>query len=235
MIKRRRENGMTDILLVEDHGELNQLMRIFLEREGFLVQSVFSGEEALAFLEREQARLILLDVALPGMDGFAVCSAVRERNNTPILFLSARVDKEDKINGFQQGADDYVEKPVDMDLLSARVKALLRRSYDMHKESTVLCSGAVSINQEAQRVFLQGKELALTGKEYELLLLFVKNPGKVLRKEYLFHAVWGADSFSESQTLTVHVKTLRDKIEEDPRKPRRIVTVWGTGYKYEEI
>ena len=186
---------MTDILLVEDHGELNQLMRIFLEREGFLVQSVFSGEEALAFLEREQARLILLDVALPGMDGFAVCSAVRERSNTPILFLSARVDKEDKINGFLQGADDYVEKPVDMDLLSARVKALLRRSYDMHKESTVLCSGAVSIDQEAQRVFLQGKELA----------------------------------------LTVHVKTLRDKIEEDPRKPRRIVTIWGTGYKYEEI
>lgn len=226
---------MTDILLVEDHEELNQLMRIFLEKDGYSVISALSGEDALACLETETVKLIILDVALPGMDGFAVCADVRKRSNTPILFLSARVDKEDKMNGFLQGADDYVEKPVDMDLLSARVKALMRRSYDLKQQNMVIHSGAISIDKEARQVFLAGRELVLTGKEYELLVLLAENPGRTLKKEYLFGKIWGKDSFSEEQTLTVHVKMLRDKIEEDPRKPRRIVTIWGTGYRYEEI
>lgn len=226
---------MTDILLVEDHEELNQLMRIFLEKDGYSVISALSGEDALACLVTETVKLIILDVALPGMDGFAVCADVRKRSNTPILFLSARVDKEDKMNGFLQGADDYVEKPVDMDLLSARVKALMRRSYDLKQQNTVIHSGAISIDKEARQAFLAGRELVLTGKEYELLVLLAENPGRTLKKEYLFAKIWGEDSFSEEQTLTVHVKMLRDKIEEDPRKPRRIVTVWGTGYRYEEI
>lgn len=226
---------MTDILLVEDHEELNQLMRIFLEKDGYSVISALSGEDALACLATETVKLIILDVALPGMDGFAVCADVRKRSNTPILFLSARVDKEDKMNGFLQGADDYVEKPVDMDLLSARVKALMRRSYDLKQQNTVIHSGAISIDKEARQAFLAGRELVLTGKEYELLVLLAENPGRTLKKEYLFGKIWGEDSFSEEQTLTVHVKMLRDKIEEDPRKPRRIVTIWGTGYRYEEI
>lgn len=226
---------MTDILLVEDHEELNQLMRIFLEKDGYSVISALSGEDALACLRTETVKLIILDVALPGMDGFAVCADVRKRSNTPILFLSARVDKEDKMNGFLQGADDYVEKPVDMDLLSARVKALMRRSYDLKQQNMVIHSGAISIDKEARQVFLAGRELVLTGKEYELLVLLAENPGRTLKKEYLFGKIWGKDSFSEEQTLTVHVKMLRDKIEEDPRKPRRIVTIWGTGYRYEEI
>ena len=223
------------LLIVEDDRLIAEAAADYFTGKGWRVETTEDGVQALEMLEVQSFHLVLLDVMLPNRDGFAVCRQIRKSCDVPIIFITARVLEEDKLNGYSLGADDYVEKPVDMDLLSARVKALLRRSYDMHKESTVLCSGAVSIDQEAQRVFLQGKELALTGKEYELLLLFVKNPGKVLRKEYLFHAVWGADSFSESQTLTVHVKTLRDKIEEDPRKPRRIITVWGTGYKYEEI
>ena len=226
---------MTDILLVEDHEELNNLMRIFLERDGYLVKGVSSGEEALEFLASEKAKMIILDVILPGMDGFAVCAAIREKNNTPILFLSARIDKEDKMNGFLQGADDYIEKPVDMDILSAKVNALMRRNYSLKQENTVIHSGAVSIDKEAKQVFLKGQEIPLTVKEYELLTLLAENPGKTLRKEYLFNEIWGMDSFSENQTLTVHIKMLRDKIEEDPRKPKRIVTVWGIGYKYEEI
>ena len=226
---------MTDILLVEDHEELNELMRVFLEREGFLVQGVFSGEEALSYLEANRVKLVILDVSLPGMDGFAVCAAIRKQCNTPVLFLSARVDKEDQINGFWQGADDYVEKPVDMDILCARIRALLRRNYELKKENAVIYSGALSIDKESKRVFMDRRELSLTVKEYELLELFAENPGKTLRKEYLFDRIWGTDSFSENQTLTVHVKTLRDKIEKDPKKPERIVTVWGIGYRYEEI
>ncbi|MDE7062419.1 MAG: response regulator transcription factor [Lachnospiraceae bacterium] len=226
---------MTDILLVEDHEELNQLIRMFLEREGYLVQSVRSGEEALEFLEEEKAKLILLDVSLPGMDGFAVCAFVRERSNTPVLFLSARTDKEDQMNGFLQGADDYVEKPVDMDILCAKIKALMRRNYSLGRGNTLIHSGAISIDKEAKKVFLKQREIPLTQKEYELLTLLVENPGKTLNKEYLFGQVWGMDSFSEEQTLTVHIKMLRDKIEEEPKRPKRIQTVWGIGYRYEEI
>ncbi|MDE6846235.1 MAG: response regulator transcription factor [Lachnospiraceae bacterium] len=226
---------MTDILLVEDHEELNELICVFLRREGYLVKGVFSGEEALDYLSERRVKMVILDVSLPEMDGFAVCASIRENSNTPILFLSARVDKEDKMNGFMQGADDYVEKPVDMDILCAKIKALIRREYSLKQENTMIHSGSISIDTEAQQVFVHHKKIALTVKEYELLLLLAQNPGKTLRKEYLFDRIWGADSFSENQTLTVHIKTLRDKIEEDPRKPERIQTVWGVGYKYEEI
>lgn len=225
---------MVDILLVEDYEELNELIRLFLEREGYSVKGVFSGEEALAFLEEDKAKLVILDVSLPKMDGFAVCAALREKSNIPVIFLSARVDKEDKINGFLQGADDYVDKPVDMDILCAKVTALMRRNYDLKQENTVVHSGAITIDKEAKQVFLDKKEIAVTVKEYELLLLLVENPGKTLNKEYLFNQIWGMDSFSENQTLTVHIKMLRDKIEENPKDPQRIKTVWGVGYKYEE-
>lgn len=226
---------MTDILLVEDYGELNTLMCTFLEKAGYRVKGADTGEAALEFLEREAVKLVILDVMLPGMDGFAVCGAIRERSSVPILFLSARVDKEDQMNGFLLGADDYVEKPVDMDILQAKVAALMRRNYDLKQKNTVLDSGALSVDKEAKQVFLDHREVVLTGKEYELLLLFVENPGKTLHKDFLFQRVWGIDSFSENQTLTVHIKTLRNKIEEDPSQPKRILTVWGVGYRYEEI
>ena len=124
---------------------------------------------------------------------------------------------------------------MDMDILSARIRALLRRNYDLKRENAVIHSGALSVDKESKRVFIGQREIFLTVKEYELLVLFAENPGKTLRKEYLFGAIWGVDSFSENQTLTVHVKMLRDKIESDPKKPERIVTVWGIGYRYEEI
>lgn len=226
---------MTDILLVEDHGELNMLMCTFLKKAGYQVKGVCTGEEALAFLAKERVKLVILDVMLPGMDGFAVCGAIRERSSIPLLFLSARGGKEDQINGFLLGADDYVEKPVDMDILLAKVTALMRRNYELKQKNSMLYSGGLSIDREAKQVFLNQREVALTGKEYELLELLVENAGKVLHKEFLFQQIWGTDSFSENQTLTVHIKTLRDKIEEEPRRPRRILTVWGVGYKYEEV
>ena len=226
---------MTDILLLEDQKELNSLMCTFLEKAGYTVKGVFTGEEALQFFEENQVKLVILDVMLPGMDGFAVCSAIREQSSVPILFLSARIEKEAQMNGFLVGADDYVEKPVDMDILLAKVMALMKRNYDLKQKNILLHSGELSIDKEKRQVFLKHKEIVLTIKEYELLLLLVENPGKTLHKDFLFDKVWGMDSFSENQTLTVHIKTLRDKIEEDSKHPKRIQTVWGVGYKYEEI
>lgn len=226
---------MTDILLVEDSQELNRLMSAFLEKAGYQVRGVLTGEEAEAFLKEEQAKLLILDVMLPGIDGFALCGRIRETNSVPILFLSARVSKEDKINGFVAGADDYIEKPVDMDILVAKVAALMKRNYDLKQKNTIIHSGALSIDKEKRQVFLKEKEISLTAKEYELLELLVENPGKTLQKDFLFQKIWGMDSFSENQTLTVHIKMLRNKIEEDKQHPKRIQTVWGVGYKYEEI
>ncbi len=226
---------MVDLLLVEDNVELAALICTFLKKDGFSIINVDSGEKALEFLEKDTAKLVLLDIMLPGIDGFTVCSCIRKNHNTPIIIMSAKVDKEDKMNGFTLGADDYIEKPVDVDILSAKVTALMKRNYELKEKRTIINSGAISINKSANEVYLGKKLLNMTSKEFELLLLLVENPGKTLRKDYIFNKIWGADSFSEDQTLTVHIKMLRDKIEEDPRKPKRIVTLWGVGYKYEEI
>lgn len=214
---------------------MSGLMGKFLTKDGYSVQCAYDGETALAVLADTKVRLVLLDIGLPGMDGFAVCADIRRRQDIPILILSALTDKENKINGFSLGADDYIEKPVDMDILRAKIAALFKRFYAVSDHPAVLHSGAVVINQDTMQVTFHGKPLSLTIKEYDLLLLLVENAGKTLSKEYLFSQVWGADSFSESQTLTVHIKMLRDKIEEDSKAPRRIRTVWGVGYRYEEI
>lgn len=226
---------MVDLLLVEDNLELADLICTFLNKDGFSIINVDSGEKALEFIEKEAAKIILLDIMLPGIDGFAVCSTIRKNHNTPIIIMSAKVDKEDKINGFTLGADDYIEKPVEIDILSAKVSALMKRNYELKEKRTIINSGAISINKEANEVYLNGRLLTMTSKEFELLLLLVENPGKTLRKDYIFNKIWGADSFSEDQTLTVHIKMLRDKIEDNPKRPERIITLWGVGYKYEEV
>lgn len=226
---------MKDILLVEDNEELAELIQVFLIREGYSVYWVSNGEDAFAYLKKHAAGLLLLDIMLPGIDGFAVCRAVREHESMPILIMSARSDKADQLKGYELGADDYMEKPVDPEILSAKVKVLLQRSYRSSLQSDVKISGALVIHQDSRKVYLKGKRLELNVKEYELLSLFVLNPEKTLRKEYIFGQIWGMDSFSENQTLTVHIKMLRGKIEENPRDPERIKTVWGVGYRYEEI
>lgn len=226
---------MKDILLVEDNWELADLIKTFLVRDGYQVELKESGEEALDFLKESRVKLILLDVMLPGIDGFGFCKAVRRESNVPIVIMSARVNKEDKMNGFAMGADDYIEKPVDIDILRAKISAMMKRAYELKQKNALLYSGAVTIDKDAKKAFFHGKELLLTGKEYELLLLFTENPGRTLSKEYLFDRIWGAESFSENQTLTVHIKMLRDKIEEESKNPKRIMTVWGVGYRYEEM
>ena len=225
---------MIDILLVEDHRELAQLIVSFLKRDGFQVHHVESGEAALSYLAQTEVRLLLLDIMLPHMDGFTVCKKVREHKAVPILIMSARKDRNDQLNGYELGADDYIEKPVDPQILAAKIRAVLQRTSDLHRNETISCCGVV-IERAQHRAFVDGNLMELNAKEFELLTLLVSNAGKTLRKEYIFASIWGMDSFSEQQTLTVHIKMLRDKIEKNPKQPQRIKTVWGVGYRFEEV
>ena len=220
---------MVDILIVEDNKEISELLADFLKKEGFLVSVAPSGEEAMDKFAKYGARMVLLDIMLPGMDGYAVCSEIRQNSNVPIFILSAKTAKDDKINGLLLGADDYIEKPYDIDILIAKVKGLFARRYS----SDEISSGNITINKADYKVYKDGELVEMTIKEYELMLLLVENEGKVLTKEFLFGRIWGFDSDSEQQTLTVHITRLRQKIEEDPKSPKRIVTVWGKGYKFE--
>ena len=223
------EAGASHILIVEDNKEISELLADFLKKEGFLVSVAPSGEEALDKFGKYGARMVLLDIMLPGMDGYAVCSEIRQNSNVPIFILSAKTAKDDKINGLLLGADDYIEKPYDIDILIAKVKGLFARRYS----SDEISSGNITINKADYKVYKDGEPVEMTIKEYELMLLLVENEGKVLTKEFLFGRIWGFDSDSEQQTLTVHITRLRQKIEEDPKSPKRIVTVWGKGYKFE--
>lgn len=226
---------MYDILLVEDQEDLAQLLSIFIEKGGYTVCRAASGEEALSCMMEKKIKLMILDITLPGIDGFAVCSQVRRFEKLPILIISARGGKEDKLNGFCLGADDYMEKPVDPDLLLAKIHSLMQRAYGAFVETQLLSGGDITIDVNAHKVYKNGNPIELNVKEYELLLLLVQNQGKTLNKEFLFNEIWGADSFSENQTLTVHIKMLRSKIEENPKKPTHIKTVWGVGYCYEKV
>lgn len=219
---------MLDILIVEDNQEIAGLLCDFLRAENFTVSVADSGEKALSLYERYGAKLLVLDVLLPGMDGFAVCSKIREQSNTPILIVSAKTEKSDKLTGLLLGADDYIEKPYDVDILLAKIRGIFRRRYGQDE----LVDGNLRLSKASHSLTRDGQGIELTGKEFNLLLLLMENKGKALTKEYLFSQVWGSDSFSELQTLTVHIKWLRQKIEDDPKNPKKILTVWGVGYQY---
>lgn len=222
---------MVDVLVVEDEKELGEVLCDFLKEEGYLAACVKTGEEALSFISENSVRLVLLDIMLPGLDGFYVCRKIREEDHVPIVVLSARVEKDDKLNALLSGADDYMEKPYDIDILLAKIHAVFRRNYEKGKEPGTLAVGNLKADLKGRRVFLSGKELELTAKEFDLLTLLMEHQGKVLKKEWIFNRIWGVDSFSEPSTLTVHIKWLREKIEVNPKQPEHIVTVWGVGYK----
>ena len=224
---------MKDILVIEDDWELGTILCDFLTRDGYTLCHADSGEGGLQRLDEEEFKMVLLDLMLPGIDGYAICEKVRQTSNIPIVILSAKVEKEDKIAILTLGADDYVEKPYDMDVLLAKVKALFRRNYGLTEEKELLIDGDITINLTSTTVYKQGEPLLMTNKEYELLVLFLRNKGKTLRKEWIFNQIWGTDCFSEFSTLTVHINKLREKIERSPKKPLKIQTVWGVGYKYE--
>ena len=224
---------MIDILIVEDHRELKELIERFLLHEGYQTYCVETGEEAISILQKEEVRLLLLDIMLPDMDGFYICKQVREYKNIPIIIMSARNRMDDKLLGYDVGADDYLEKPFPCEILLAKIKALLRREYEMEKHIERYIDEALRVNVAKHEVRLHNQIISLSLKEFELLVLLMKHKGKTLKKEFLFQQIWGDLSESELSTLTVHINTLREKIEKDVKHPKRIVTVWGVGYRYE--
>ena len=219
---------MIDILIVEDNKELAGMLCDFLRAENYTVSVAESAEKALELYQRYGARLVVLDIMLPGADGFSVCGKIRAQSNTPILIVSAKTDKDDKLLGLNLGADDYIEKPYDIDIMLAKIGGIFKRRYSLDE----LIDGRLRINRINRTVCKDNMPVEMTAKEFDLLVLFIENKGRTLSKEYLFNTVWGSDSFSEQQTLTVHIKWLRQKIEDDPKEPRKILTVWGVGYKY---
>ncbi|MBP5262159.1 MAG: response regulator transcription factor [Clostridiales bacterium] len=220
---------MLDILIVEDNKEIAGLLQAFLRKENYAVSVADSGEKALDLFAKYGAKLVILDIMLPGMDGFSVCSKIRKSSNAHILVASAKTNKDDKLKGLNLGADDYIEKPYDIDILIAKINGIFKRKFAQE----IITEGNLKLNTVTETLAVNDKDVEVTSKEFELLKFLIENKGVTLKKEYLFNTVWGSDSNSEIQTLTVHIKWLREKIEEDPKKPDHIITVWGVGYRFE--
>ena len=221
---------MPDIIVVEDNEEIGSVLCEYLKKENYTVALAPNGSKALDVFEKYGAKLVVLDLMLPGdTDGFTVCSKIRESSNAHILIASAKTDKDSKLKGLNIGADDYIEKPYDIDILLAKIKGTFKRKYAQDE----IVEGDMVLNCATKSVTKGGQALEMTSKEFDLLKLFIENRNVTLRKEYLFSNIWGSDSESEMQTLTVHIKWLREKIEKDPKKPEHIITVWGVGYRFE--
>lgn len=221
---------MTDILIVEDNSELAAVLCDFLREEGYIVSVADNGEHAVSMYERYGARLVILDIMLPETDGFEVLRKIRKNDNTPVIIVSAKTEKDDKLNGLILGADDYIEKPYDIDILMAKIHGIFKRRY---QTDNIVC-GDLTLDRVKCTAKINDRLLNLNSKEFALLLYLVENKGRAISKETLFNKIWGFDSESEQQTLTVHIKWLREKLEDNPRLPKHIITVWGVGYRYEE-
>lgn len=224
------------ILIVEDDVSIAELERDYLELDGFTVDMEHHGETGLKRALVEPYDLILLDVMLPGTDGFAICERIRVERDIPILMVSAKKEDLDKIRGFSLGADDYIIKPFSPGELVARVKAHLSRyerlkgQQDQDKDE-IRIRGLV-INRASRRVYVNGKEIPFTTKEFDLLTHLATNPNRVFSKDQLFDHLWGMDAIGDISTVTVHIRKLREKIEPNPSDPAYIETIWGAGYRF---
>ena len=219
------------VLLVDDDARLREIVTMALEGEGYRVRGAGSAEDAAAVIEREKPDLMILDVMLPGRDGFELCRDIRTRDPLPILMLTAKTDTVDVVVGLESGADDYVTKPFVTKELVARIRALLRRSRAPEAEPPRIVVGELEIVPDAATVTKRGKPVHLTKTEFKLLLALASRPGQVFTREVLLQQVWEYDYFGDSRLVDVHIRRLRGKIEDDPREPRIIQTVRGLGYK----
>lgn len=221
------------VLVVDDEPTLVATLRYNLEREGYKVVAAIGGEEALALARSERPDLMILDLMLPSVDGLEVCRILRREMSLPILMLTARTAEVDKVVGLEIGADDYVTKPFSTRELLARVRALLRRSVPSGEEDESITSGNLRVDLKRREVTRDGTVLDLKPKEMELLIFFMRNRGRAFTREQLLREVWGYDFYGDSRTVDVHVSWLRQKIEDVPGKPVRILTVRGVGYRFE--
>ncbi len=227
------------ILIIEDELSIAELEKDYLELSGFDVVIETDGKQGLLTALEEEFDLFILDLMLPGLDGFEICKEIREEKNNPIIFISAKKEDIDKIRGFGIGADDYMTKPFSPSELVARVKAHLARyqrliesSQNIGKSNKILEIRGIKIDRDDRRVWINGEEKAFTTKEYELLLFLAENPNRVFSKQELFKAIWDMDSYGDNATVTVHIKKIREKIEYNTQKPQYIETIWGVGYRF---
>ena len=225
------------ILIADDDKEIRNLLKIYLERELYMVDTAINGEEALHLFNQNNYNLVILDLMMPKIDGIEVCKKLRDKTNVPILMLTAKDHEIDKILGLSIGADDYITKPFSIHEVIARVKALMRRflvlgSNNTAQEKTTLSFKGLTINLNTYTVHTNKEEISLTGKELELLKFFTSNPGQVFTKTQLFRNVWDDNYIEDDNTVMVHIRKLRKKIEINPSNPKFIQTVWGIGYKF---
>ena len=232
---------MQKILIVDDEKEIRDLIEIYLKSEGYETLKAADGEEALNILNREDPDLIILDIMMPKMNGIDACLKIREERQMPIIMLSAKSEDVDKILGLNMGADDYLTKPFNPLELVARVKSQLRRFYKLNpraikKEDDVKTINIedMVINLDTHEIFIGDKEIKLTPTEFDILVLLAKNKGKVFSIANIYESVWNQEFLESDNTVMVHIRKIREKIEENPRKPKFIKTVWGVGYKIEK-
>lgn len=227
---------MSKLLIIEDEVAIADLEKDYLELSGFEVHIEHSGDAGLLKALKEDFDLIILDLMLPGLDGFEVCKKIREEKNIPILMVSAKKDDIDKIRGLGLGADDYMTKPFSPSELVARVKAHMARYERLvstnNKTNDMVEIRGVRIDKTARRVYIDGEERVFTTKEFDLLTFLAENPNRVFTKEELFKEIWDMDSVGDIATVTVHIKKIREKVEVDTSKPQYIETIWGVGYRF---
>ena len=224
------------ILMVDDDKEIADLVEIHLKGEGYQVYKAYNGKEALEIFDAEEIDLAILDIMMPGMDGNEVCAKIRQTSTIPIIMLSAKDSESDKVSGLVNGADDYVTKPFNTSELIARVKAHLARYKRLTasgtQENDVIEIRGLKIDKTARRVYINGVEKNFTTKEFDLLTFLASNPNHVYSKEELFKEIWEMESVGDIATVTVHIKKIREKIEESTAKPQYIETIWGVGYRF---
>lgn len=226
---------MKKVLVVDDEKLIVKGIRFSLEQEGMEVDAAYDGEEALEMARNKEYDIILLDVMLPKIGGFEVCQQIREFSKVPIMMLTAKGEDIDKIMGLEYGADDYITKPFNILEVKARMKAIMRRTSQKEEkvlDEDVIENGDIRLEKSSRSCYIQGKEMNLTAKEYELLELLVLNPNRVYSREKLLNLVWGADYPGDVRTVDVHIRRLREKVEKNPSEPRYVHTKWGVGYYY---
>lgn len=225
---------MSRILIVEDELDLANIIKDYLEKELYEVEICSQGDEAIEIFDKFKPSLVILDLMLPGMNGYEICQNIRKKSTMPILILSAKIDEFDKVKGLDLGADDYITKPFRPRELLARVNAQLRRSQVFNKENLeIIDLENIRIYTKEYKVEKDGRDLDLSRNEFELLIFLSKNPRQVFSREQLYDRIWGFDSYGDLNTVTVTINRLRQKIEDNPKNPKYILTVWGVGYKFE--
>lgn len=231
---------MYNVLVCDDDREIVEVIEIYLSQEGYKVLKAYDGEEALKVLDREKVDLLIIDVMMPKLDGIRATLKIREKKNMPIIILSAKSEDADKILGLNVGADDYMTKPFNPLELTARVKSQLRRYTQLgstidKSNQAVYAVGGLSIDDEQKEVTVDGEPVRLTPIEYNILLLLVKNQGKVFSIDQIYESIWNEDAIGVDNTVAVHIRHIREKIEINPKEPRYLKVVWGVGYKIEKL